>query len=100
MINSAPSGPDPGTHSPHERLALVAVWPGCRARCTRAGLPSSARISAVACADDSDDPSRRGDIATSGAGLMIAASASYLRHSGSVSHDCAPYCSDLRPLLL
>jgi hypothetical protein len=56
-------------HSSHERLAY------CLARlATKAGLPSSARPSAVPCAED--DSSRRGDIVTSVAGLNVA-SASY-----------------------
>ena len=56
-------------HSSHERLAY------CLARlATKAGLPSSARPSAVPCAED--DSFRRGDIVTSVAGLNVA-SASY-----------------------
>jgi hypothetical protein len=57
-------------HSSHERLAY------CLARsATKAGLSSSARPSAVPCADDDSSPS--GDIVTSVAGLVVAR-ASYL----------------------
>ena len=56
-------------HASHERLAY------CLARlATKAGLPSTARPSAVPCADE--DSARRGDIVTSVAGLNLA-SASY-----------------------